>query len=94
MKKSRGIARIELLNSEGPVLWALKHDVDEYVIYDKEDGIVDILNQQEIQEFVHGAKILHGEHGPYKYTEYPGSMKPDLKKLDEFIGIDTTGKTY
>ena len=28
------------------------------------------------------------------YMKYPGSMKPDLKKLDEFIGVDTTGLSY
>jgi hypothetical protein len=30
----------------------------------------------------------------WKYSEHPGSMKPDLKRLDEFIGIDTNGKSY
>lgn len=94
MKARLVIRKMELLNSEGPLLWVLKHSDEEYVVYDKEDGIVDILTQNEIQSFVHGNLVLNGEFGPYKYSEYPGDMKPDLKKLDEFIGIDTTSKTY
>jgi hypothetical protein len=94
MSGRQAATKMFLLNSEGDVLWVLKHDKDEYVVYDKENGIVDILSQEKIQEFVHGDLVLHGEFGPYKYSEYPGSMKPNLQKLDKFIGIDTTGKTY
>lgn len=28
------------------------------------------------------------------FMKYPGSNKPDLKKLDEFIGVDTTKNAY
>ena len=28
------------------------------------------------------------------YTKYSGGMKPNLKELDEFIGVDTTGLSY
>jgi len=94
MGKRHILSKMNLLNSEGPVLWVYKYHDDEYVVYDKENGIVDILTQEKIQEFVHGDLVLNGEFGSYKYSEYPGSMKPNLKSLDEFIGIDTTGKTY
>lgn len=29
-----------------------------------------------------------------QYTSYSGDMKPDLKKLDEFIGVDTSKYSY
>jgi hypothetical protein len=47
-----------------------------------------------MKEFIHGDLELHGQLKSYKYSEFPGSMKPDLRSLDEFIGIDTTGKIY
>lgn len=83
-----------LLNSEGPVLTVKKSDIDEYVIYDKEDSIVDILDNEQMYKFTRGELILHGPLSDYHYSSYPGSMKPDLKRLDEFIGVDTTDKIY
>jgi hypothetical protein len=54
-----------------------------------------ILAEKDMQNFVHGDMVLvDTKNNRYRYSEFPGSMKPDLKKLDEFIGIDTTGKTY
>lgn len=83
-----------LLESEGPILKAALTN-DGYVIYDKDDCIVDILSPEEMQKFIHGDLILDGTDGKeISYSRYPGSMKPDLKKLDEFTGIDTTNKTY
>lgn len=94
MKRSRRDNSITLLNSEGPVLTALKADADEFVIYDKEDSIVDILDADKMFAFTRGELILNGPLQDYHYTRYPGSMKPNLKELDEFIGVDTTDKTY
>ena len=92
MAKSKN--SIELLNSEGPILTA-KKEGSEYIIYDTSGEDIAILSESGIQEFVHGEMILiDTKNKSYKYAEFPGSMKPDLKKLDEFIGIDTTGKTY
>lgn len=95
-----------LLNSEGCLLSCARHN--EYVkvnsgeekcnyifvIYDKDNGIVDILDSPKMVEFIHGSLEIHGVLGSYRYSEFPGDMKPDLKKLDEFIGINTTGKIY
>jgi hypothetical protein len=95
-----------LLNSEGCLLSCARHS--EYVIknseeetinyqfaiYDMEDTIVDILDQDKMYEFIHGDLEIHGSLRSYRYSEFPGSMKPELKKLDEFIGVDTSGKIY
>lgn len=94
MKRSRRDKVITLLNSEGPVLTALKADIDEFVIYDKEDSIVDILDTDKMFAFTRGELILNGPLQDYHYSSYPGSMKPNLKELDEFIGVDTTDKIY
>ena len=84
-----------LLNSEGPILTALRAEANEYVVYDTDDSIVAVLTLDEIQEFVHGTMILVDSFGKeWRYAEQPGSMKPDLRELDMFIGIDTTDKVY
>lgn len=94
MKRLKRDKVFTLLNSEGPVLTVKKSDIDEYVIYDKEDSIVDILDNEQMYKFTRGELILHGPLTDYHYSSYPGSMKPDLKRLDEFIGVDTTDKIY
>jgi hypothetical protein len=89
MKKER----MELLNSEGPILVTEK--IVTYKIVDQFKEVIAHLSESEMQEFIHGdISLVDSEGRDFKYSEYPGSMKPNLKKLDEFIGIDTNGKTY
>ena len=84
---------IELLNSEGPILVAEKKST--YIIKDQFKQKIAELNEKEMQDFVHGdMRLIDSEGRDFKYAEYPGSMKPNLKKLDEFIGINTEGKIY
>ena len=91
MEKSKSM---ELLNSEGPILTAVLKDHG-YEIIDQYKKTVGVLSVMEIQNFVHGGLIITDSKGEaINYSKYPGSMKPDLKKLDEFIGINTIGKTY
>jgi hypothetical protein len=87
--------QIELLNSEGPILIAQKRGDGEFTIIDKHRKSIAVLSESEIYDFVHGNMVIGDSQGDtWRYAELPGSMKPDLKKLDEFIGIDTTGKSY
>lgn len=95
-----------LLNSEGCLLYCTRHneytrvnsgeEIKSYkfVIYDIEDSIVDILTEEKMQEFIHGGLEIQGSLRSYRYSDFPGTMKPDLRMLDEFIGIDTTWKIY
>lgn len=86
---------IELLNSEGPILRAIKISRKRYDIIDQYNYLVDILTEEQMQEFIHEDRvIIDSKNRKFKYSLFPGSMKPDLKLLDQFIGIDTTGKTY
>ena len=85
--------KLELLNSEGPILVAeLKGE--EYHISNTRKELIVILMKKQIQEFVHGNFVIKDKQKEFKYSTFPGSMKPDLRKLDEFIGIDTDGKAY
>jgi hypothetical protein len=87
--------QIELINSEGPILIAQKRGENGFTIIDKHKKSIAVLSKEEIYDFVHGNMVIGDSKGDtWKYSELPGSMKPNLKKLDEFIGIDTTGKSY
>ena len=95
VKDKSSLPKIELLNSEGPILVAQKTGENEYEIIDRNKNICAVLTKKEIQIFVHKDLVIGDTLGDYwKYSEQPGSMKPNLKELDEFIGIDTTGKSY
>lgn len=85
---------IELLNSEGCILKAFKTS-DGFMLLDEFRVLIGILNSEEIFNYTRGTlKIVDSEGRDLTYTEFPGSMKPDLKKLDEFIGVDTSKYTY
>ena len=89
MKKERR----ELLNSEGPILVTEK--IVTYRIVDQFKEVIAHLSESEMQDFIHGdMRLIDSEGRDFKYSEYPGSMKPNLKKLDEFIGVNTNGKIY
>lgn len=84
---------MELLNSEGPILVAEKKVL--YEIKDQFKNVIANLTESQMQDFIHGdMRLIDSEGRDFKYAEYPGSMKPDLKQLDEFIGISTEGKIY
>ena len=86
--------KIELLNSEGPILTAIKVN-DLFEIIDQYNHCIAILNKKQMQSFVHEEiQLVDSKQRKFIYSSYPGSMKPDLKKLDEFIGIDTQGRVY
>jgi len=97
---------IELLNSEGMILMAIKTTMTEHTgngiksqpgfkIKDRLNKTVGLLTEKQIFDFTRGKITIADSTGKvWDYSKEPGSMKPDLKTLDEFIGVDTTGKTY
>ena len=92
--KNNKLPSIELLNSEGPILKAVKTPLG-FAVTDQWKEVVDVLSESEIFDFTRGDREITDSKGRvWNYTKHPGSMKPDLKKLDEFIGVDTNGKTY
>ena len=89
--RSKKSNEIELLNSEGPILKAKKTDSDEYVLYDKEDTIVDILSTRQFTDFVYNNVPLTGTDGKeIYYDSYPKDTKPEKEDLEIFIkGVQT-----
>ncbi|MCF7859812.1 MAG: hypothetical protein K9N07_10905 [Candidatus Cloacimonetes bacterium] len=84
--RSKKFNEIELLNSEGPILTAKKTDSDEYVLYDKEDTIVDILSTAQFTDFIYHNVPLTGTDGKQIYYDsYSQSMKPNKEYLENFI---------
>jgi hypothetical protein len=84
--RSKKSDEIVLLNSEGPILKAKKTDADEYVLYDKEDTIVDILSTSQFTDFVYNNVPLTGTDGKQiYYYSYPPDMKPEKEDLEIFI---------
>ncbi len=93
-KKVVGLPKIVLLNSEGNILTAYKQK-DKYLIMDQYYEIFKSLDSDEIFKFTRGdIDLVNSRDEVFNYMRFPGSMKPDLKKLDEFIGVDTTGFSY
>jgi hypothetical protein len=85
---------IELLNSEGAILKAVKTPLG-FAITDQKKEVVEVLSEEEIFKFTRGEITITDSLGRvWDYSKQPGSMKPNLKKLDEFIGVDINGKIY
>ena len=93
-KQYKGLPSVVLLNSEGDILKAFKTEQG-FMIMDEYKEIIATLNKNELFNFTRGKLTVTNSKGEvFNYTEKAGSMKPDLKMLDEFIGIDTSGFTY
>jgi hypothetical protein len=85
---------IELLNSEGPILKAYKIGKS-FLIVDEWSEPIQIFKKDEMEDFIFDRRILMDSKGKgHLYGRYPGSMKPDLRKLSEFIGLPTEGITF
>jgi hypothetical protein len=82
---------IELLNSESCILTATKTGAGKFLITDQFKDLVSIISSEEMKDFVHsGHCIVNTQDGKvWDYSKFPDSMKPDLQKLNEFIGIDS-----
>jgi len=93
-RQYKRLPSVVLLNSEGDILKAFKTKQG-FVIMDEYKEIIAALTQDELYEFTRGLLTVTNSKGEvFNYSEKAGSMKPDLKMLDEFIGIDTSGLTY
>lgn len=85
---------MELLNAEGPILTATKKN-GLFEITDEFKLIIAVLDSGQMISFIHGElELIDSKQRKFLYSNFPGSMKPDLKMLDAYIGIDTDGKIY
>jgi hypothetical protein len=85
---------IELLNSEGCLLKATRTDKG-FIITDQYKEIIALLDKDNMKDFTRGnINLYDSKRHLINYTKYPGSMKPDLKELDLFIGLDIEGVAF
>lgn len=92
--KYKGLPSVVLLNSEGDILKAFKTEQG-FMIMDEYKEIIATLSQDELFDFTRGKLTLTNSKDEFfDYTTFSGGMKPNLKMLDEFIGIDNSGFTY
>ena len=93
-KKYISMPNVVLLNSEGDILKAFKTEQG-FIILDEHRETIATLNEEEIFDFTRGNLELTDSKGKiFNYMEFPNSMKPNLKMLDEFIGLNTDGLIY
>jgi len=93
-RQYKRLPSVVLLNSEGDILKAFKTEKG-FMIMDEYKEIIATLNKDELYEFTRGLlTITNSKDEVFNYAEMAGTMKPDLKMLDEFIGIDTSGLTH
>jgi len=86
--------RLVLLNSEGNILTAVKEN-GEFRLIDEFKQHIATLNDKEMFKFTRGQiTIYNSQDEELNYMKFSGGMKPNLKELDEFIGVDTTGLSY
>lgn len=91
---SKKFKSIELLNSEGCILKSFKTQ-EGYMMLDEHRELIAVLNDKNIFNYTRGKlDLIDSEGRNLNYMDYPSSMKPDLKKLDEFLGVDTSGMSY
>jgi hypothetical protein len=82
---------LELLNSEGPILVAVKVQ-NKFRIIDERGAEIAEWNKSEIEDFIFDRiTVVTSENRILKYGSFPGSMKPDLSILASFIGTPTEG---
>jgi hypothetical protein len=94
MKNKANIPSIELLNSEGPILKAYKISKG-FVIQDEHGELIEVLKKDEMIDFIYDKmSLIDSKNRLFTYGKFPGSMKPDLRKLAEFVGLDIEGMTF
>ena len=82
LKKDKEIV---LVNIEGPILKAKKSD-DEYVLYDSEDSIVDILNYKRFVDFIfNDLSITYTDGKNIKYKDFAPKDRANRGELSRFM---------
>ena len=83
LKKDKEIV---LVNIEGPILKAKKSEEDEYVLYDSEDSIVDILNHKRFVDFIfNDLSITYTDGKNIKYKDFAPKDRANRGELSRFM---------
>jgi hypothetical protein len=79
--------RIELLNSEGPILIAEKIG-DRFMMNFKQENYQIEIEHHDLALFIGGMLDIATPKKTYNYEQFPSSMKPDYMKVYEFMKRD------
>ena len=83
LKKDKEIV---LVNIEGPILKAKRSKEDEYVLYDSEDSIVDILNHKRFVDFIfNDLSITYTDGKNIKYKDFAPKDRANRGELSRFM---------
>jgi len=83
LKKDKEIV---LVNIEGPILKAKRGEEDEYVLYDSEDSIVDILNHKRFVDFIfNDLSITYTDGKNIKYKDFAPKDRANRGELSRFM---------
>lgn len=80
------LPKLELLNSEGPILVAYKEHNDLYYIFDTKKILVAIFNFDSIMDFLHGKlTILDSSGKSWDYVMESSGMKRSNVEIQQFF---------
>ena len=80
------LPKIEILNSEGPILVAYKMSDGLFKIFDQYKEFVTIFNKKTFEKFIMGDTIvIDSKKQTWSYKNSPDSMKESLFNLINFI---------
>lgn len=95
MKAEKKHKEIVLINVEGPRLKAKKSGPDEYVLYDHEDSIVDILSHAGFVDFIFNKKeIIFTDGKKIIYSQIDPKTKANRGELSRFMFGDGVSKYF
>ena len=79
--------KIELLNSEGPII-ILKRTRDAFLMYDEWKFLIGKFSVESIRKFIDGkSTVTDSNERVWNYKEQPDGMKCDSQKLENFINL-------
>lgn len=88
MKKEEILSspKIELINSEGPILVTYKANDNRFYIFDQWKSFVAVFDQDLMEDFVLGKESIMDSKGKlWSYNEQPEGMTPSPQELMDFI---------
>jgi len=75
-----------LINVEGPLLKVKKADNDDYVLYDSEDSIVDILNHKKFVDFIfNNSPVVYTNGKEIRYKDFAPASRANRGELARFM---------
>jgi hypothetical protein len=94
MNKFKKYPSLTLLNSEGDILKIFKTELG-FIMVDEFKNVINILDFKGIFDFTRGKfNLINSEGEVIDYLKFSSDMKPNLKILDEFIGVNNEGYSY